>query len=136
MSIIIPGFLVVAALIYAVAASGFMVFIGRRFIAVSESKNQAEAEYRYVLTRVRENAESIALLRGDDEERKGHLFVLTAASISTVPRAWHGIGTQYRNSCRCDGSGRVLKASGEGDFDTAFAALLQHPYMQLFNLVT
>jgi hypothetical protein len=29
-----------------------------------------------------------------------------------------------------------LKASGEGDFDTAFAALLQHPYMQLFNLVT
>jgi hypothetical protein len=136
MSIIIPGFLVVAALIYAVAASGFMVFNGRRFIAVSESKNQAEAEYRYVLTRVRENAESIALLRGDDEERKGHLFVLTAASISTVPRAWHGIGIQYRNSCRCDGSGRVLKASGEGDFDTAFAALLQHPYMQLFNLVT
>src|SRR5262249_58949535 len=40
MSITIPGFLVVAALIYAVAASGFMVFIGRRFIAVSQTNDQ------------------------------------------------------------------------------------------------
>ena len=48
-----------------------MVFIGRRFIAVSENKNQAEAEYRYVLTRLRENGESIALAQGADEERNG-----------------------------------------------------------------
>jgi vitamin B12/bleomycin/antimicrobial peptide transport system ATP-binding/permease protein len=89
MSITIPGFLVVAALIYAVAASGFMVFIGRRFIAVSENKNQAEAEYRYVLTRVRENAESIALLRGEDEERKG-----VDKSLRTVLRAWRDICIQ------------------------------------------
>ena len=41
-----------------------MVLIGRRFIAVSENKNQAEAEYRYVLTRLRENGESIALIQG------------------------------------------------------------------------
>ena len=45
-TITIPGFLVVAAMIYAVLASGSMVFIGRRFITVSENKNQAEAEYR------------------------------------------------------------------------------------------
>jgi len=89
MSITIPGFLVLAALIYAVAASGFMVFIGRRFIAVSESKNQAEAEYRYVLTRVRENAESIALLRGEYEERKG-----VDKSLKTVLRGWRDICIQ------------------------------------------
>src|SRR5207247_9551316 len=71
MAVTIPGFLVVAAVIYAVAASGSMVLIGRRFIAVSENKNQAEAEYRYVLTRLRENGESIALLQGEDEERNG-----------------------------------------------------------------
>src|SRR4030095_3202963 len=64
-------FLVVAAVIYAVAASGSMVVIGRRFIAASESKNQTEAEYRYALTRVRENGESIALLGGEEEERSG-----------------------------------------------------------------
>jgi vitamin B12/bleomycin/antimicrobial peptide transport system ATP-binding/permease protein len=69
-TITIPGFLVIAALIYAVLASGTMVFIGRRFVAVSESRNQAEAEYRYTLTRLRENAESVALMGGENEERR------------------------------------------------------------------
>jgi len=89
MSITIPGFLVVAALIYAVAASGFMALIGRRFIAVSESKNQAEAEYRYVLTRMRANGESIALLQGEDEERNG-----VDRSFKIVLRAWRDICIQ------------------------------------------
>ena len=65
--ITIPGFLVVAAVAYAVVASGSMVFIGHRFVTVSE-KNQSEAEFRYVLTRLSENGESIAL-GGEDEER-------------------------------------------------------------------
>jgi putative ATP-binding cassette transporter len=51
--ITIPGFLVVAAVVYAVVASGSMVVIGRRFITVSENKNQAEAEYRSPLARKR-----------------------------------------------------------------------------------
>ena len=50
----IPGFLVLAAVIYAIAASGSMVIIGRRFVVLSEHKNQSEAEYRYALTRLRE----------------------------------------------------------------------------------
>jgi putative ATP-binding cassette transporter len=69
--IAIPGFLVIAAVIYAVVASGAMIAIGRSFVVVSESKNQAEAEYRYALTRLRENGESIALLGGETEERAG-----------------------------------------------------------------
>src|SRR5213080_1524688 len=69
--ITIPGFLVIAAVLYAVIASGSIMTIGRSFVQVSEDKNQAEAEYRYVLTRVRENGESIALLGGEDEERSG-----------------------------------------------------------------
>ena len=67
----IPGFLVIAAVIYAVVASGSMVVIGRRFVAVSEDKNQSEAELRYVLTRLRENGESIALIQGEEEEQAG-----------------------------------------------------------------
>ena len=67
----IPGFLVIAAVLYALIASGAMVFIGRRFVAVSEGKNQSEAELRYVLTRLRENGESIALIQGEEEERAG-----------------------------------------------------------------
>ena len=70
-SVTIPGFLVVTAIIYAVVVSGTMVSIGRSFVVVSQNKNQAEAEYRYGLTRLREYSESIALLGGENEERAG-----------------------------------------------------------------
>jgi putative ATP-binding cassette transporter len=84
--ITIPGFLVVAAVLYAVLASGSMVFIGRRFVTVSENKNQAEAELRYVLTRLSENGESIAVLGGEDEERAA-----VDQSLSGVLRRWRDI---------------------------------------------
>src|ERR1700692_3268063 len=70
-TITIPGFLVIAAVLYAAIASGSIMAIGRRFVQISEDKNQAEAEFRYTLTRVRENGESIALLGGEEEERDG-----------------------------------------------------------------
>jgi putative ATP-binding cassette transporter len=89
MAITIPGFLVVAAVIYAVAATGGMFVIGRRLITVSENKNQAEAEYRYLLTRVRENGEGIALLKGEDEERSG-----VDKSFKSVLRAWRDVCIQ------------------------------------------
>jgi putative ATP-binding cassette transporter len=85
----IPGFLVVAAVLYALVASGTMSVIGRRLITVSENKNQAEAEYRYVLTRLRENAEGIALLKGDDEERRG-----VDTSFRAVFLAWRDVCIQ------------------------------------------
>lgn len=67
--ITIPGFLVIAAVLYAAITSTSIAFIGRNFVAVSEVKNQTEAEFRYTLTHVRENGESIALLGGEEEER-------------------------------------------------------------------
>jgi putative ATP-binding cassette transporter len=62
------------------------VFIGRRFVTVSEKKNQAEAEFRYVLTRLSENGESIAVLGGEDEERNA-----VNASLRNVLRRWRDI---------------------------------------------
>ena len=82
----IPGFLVIAAVLYAVVASTSMAFIGRRFVAVSEDKNQSEAELRYVLTRLRENGESIALIQGEEEERAG-----VERSLKKVLRTWRDI---------------------------------------------
>jgi putative ATP-binding cassette transporter len=87
--IVIPGFLVIAAIVYSVLASGAMLLIGRRFVPVSENKNQAEAEYRYVLTRLRENGESIALIQGEEEERAG-----VGRSLKNVLRAWRDICVQ------------------------------------------
>jgi len=70
-TVTVPGFLVITAVLYAAITSTSMFLIGRDFVQLSEKKNQAEAEFRYVLTRVRENGESIALLGGEDEERSG-----------------------------------------------------------------
>ncbi len=47
----IPGFLVITAFLYAVLASGAMVKIARGFVPLAESRSQAEADYRYALTR-------------------------------------------------------------------------------------
>ena len=82
----VPGFLVVAAVLYATIASGSMVLIGRRFIAVSETKNQSEAELRYLLTRLHENGESIALIQGEEEERAG-----VGRALRKVLRTWRDI---------------------------------------------
>ena len=88
--ITIPGFLVIAAIVYAAIASGSILTIGRRFVQISEDKNQAEAEFRYTLTRVRENGESIALLGGEEEERDG-----IDKNFSKVLRQWARLAGQH-----------------------------------------
>jgi vitamin B12/bleomycin/antimicrobial peptide transport system ATP-binding/permease protein len=86
----IPGFLVVAAVLYAALASGSMVMLARGFVTVSENKNQAEADYRYMLTRLRENGESIAMLGGSNEERAG-----LDGAFTTVRTRWYDLMMQY-----------------------------------------
>jgi putative ATP-binding cassette transporter len=89
-SITIPGFLVIAAVLYAAIASGSIMTIGRSFVQVSEDKNQAEADFRYTLTRVRENGESIALLGGEEEERDG-----IDKTFTNVLRQWSRLAGQH-----------------------------------------
>lgn len=89
-TVTIPGFLVLAAVIYAVIASGAMVWIGRRYVVASEQKMQSEAEFRYALTRLRENGESIALIGGEEEEKIG----LNSALNNVIAR-WREIMRQY-----------------------------------------
>jgi putative ATP-binding cassette transporter len=86
----IPGYLVIAVVIYCIIISTSMLIIAKGFIPVAEAKNQTEAEFRYALTRVRENGESIAILGGEEEEHSG-----LSALLSRVVRAWRGMATQY-----------------------------------------
>lgn len=86
----IPGFLVVAAVIYAFVTSGSIAYIARNFVQVSEVKNQVEAEFRYTLTRVRENGESIALLGGEEEERND-----LDRTFQKVREQWRQLAHQY-----------------------------------------
>jgi putative ATP-binding cassette transporter len=101
--ITIPGFLVIAAVLYAAIASGSIMTIGRSFVQVSEDKNQAEAEFRYTLTRVRENGESIALLGGEEEERAG-----IDRTFTKVLRQWaHLAGQHMRTTLVSQGSSLI-----------------------------
>lgn len=86
----IPGFLVVTAVLYAAITSTSMVVIGRHFVEVSEVKNQVEAEFRYRLTHVRENGESIALLGGEEEERND-----LERTFDNVLKQWALLAHQY-----------------------------------------
>lgn len=86
----IPGFLVVTAVLYAAITSTSMAVIGRHFVEVSEVKNQVEAEFRYRLTHVRENGESIALLGGEEEERND-----LERTFDNVLKQWALLARQY-----------------------------------------
>jgi vitamin B12/bleomycin/antimicrobial peptide transport system ATP-binding/permease protein len=86
----IPGYLVIAVVLYCIIISSSMFFIARSFVPTAERKNQSEAEFRYALTRLRENGESIAILGGEKEERAG-----LAVLLGNVVRAHAKLAGQY-----------------------------------------
>jgi vitamin B12/bleomycin/antimicrobial peptide transport system ATP-binding/permease protein len=65
----IPGYLVWAALGYAVIGTLLTHWIGRPLIDLNFNQQRYEADFRFNLVRVRENSEQIALLRGETAER-------------------------------------------------------------------
>jgi vitamin B12/bleomycin/antimicrobial peptide transport system ATP-binding/permease protein len=67
--ITIPAYMVLAAVTYSGLTSFATILIGRPLIRRSEAKNAGEAQLLYELTRVRDSAENIALIGGDDDER-------------------------------------------------------------------
>lgn len=71
--IVIPGFLVWCALAYALLGTALTHWIGAPLINLYFEKQRYEADFRFNLIRVRENAEQIALLKGETAER-GHLL--------------------------------------------------------------
>jgi len=65
----IPGYLLWAAMIYAVIGTALTHLIGRALIALNFQQQRYEADFRFNLVRVRENSEQIALLEGEPAER-------------------------------------------------------------------
>jgi putative ATP-binding cassette transporter len=64
----VPGYLVWAALFYAVFGTVFAHLIGRPLIELNFFQQRYEADFRFNLVRVRENSEQIALLAGERAE--------------------------------------------------------------------
>ncbi|HYC64677.1 MAG TPA: ABC transporter ATP-binding protein/permease [Reyranellaceae bacterium] len=66
--IVIPGYMAIAALLYAIVGTVLAHFVGRRLITLNFMKQRYEATFRFGLVRVRENAEGIALYNGEERE--------------------------------------------------------------------
>jgi putative ATP-binding cassette transporter len=67
----IPGYMVWVALVYAIAGTGLAHLLGRPLIGLNYDQQRYEADFRYGLVRLRENAEGVAFYRGEDDERRG-----------------------------------------------------------------
>ncbi|MDB5532929.1 MAG: transporter ATP-binding protein/permease, partial [Hyphomicrobiales bacterium] len=79
----IPGYLVFAVVIYTGLTSFIMYRLGRPLVERVEAKAAGEGDFRYALTRTRENAETIALIGGEEDE---HLMLKT--SFSELAMRW------------------------------------------------
>ncbi|MBM3527433.1 MAG: ABC transporter ATP-binding protein/permease [Alphaproteobacteria bacterium] len=66
----IPGYMVWCALIYALIGSSLTWIVGRPLIRLNAIRYAREAEFRFALVRTTESGESIALHKGEADERR------------------------------------------------------------------
>ena len=68
--LVIPGYLVLLAFLYAGGGTVFGLLLGRPLIKATNRLQTVEANLRFGLARARENSESIALMHGEDIEHR------------------------------------------------------------------
>lgn len=69
-SVVVPGYMVVAAFVYAGCGAALGLVLGRPLITSTNRLQTAEADFRFGLAHAREKSESIALMRGEEIERE------------------------------------------------------------------
>lgn len=65
----IPGYMVWVAVIYALVGTVLTHYVARRLIGINFQQERFEADFRFSLVRLRENAEGAALYRGEASEK-------------------------------------------------------------------
>ena len=88
----IPGYMVWVALVYAIGGTVVTHLIGRRLIGLTFDQQRVEADFRFGLVRFRENAEAVALYRGEADEKSGFL-----ARFAFVVGNWRQLMTVQKN---------------------------------------
>jgi len=85
----IPGYMVWAALAYAVMGTFLTWIVGRPLVRLNIARTVAEADLRFGLNRARESGEGIALIRGEADERRGLtlLFKQVATTVRGLMRS-------------------------------------------------
>ena len=69
-TIVVPGYMLWAAIVYAIVGSWLTHRIGRPLVKLNFEQQRYEADFRFSLVRLRENAEGVALYRGEADERR------------------------------------------------------------------
>ena len=92
LDVTIPGYMVWAALIYAFLGTWLANLVGRRLIPLNFLQQRYEANFRFGLMRVRENAEGIALYRGEPRENE----VLETKFTDVFNNAWRVLVTEMQ----------------------------------------
>ena len=82
----IPGYLVWAALIYAIIGTWVTHLVGKPLVKLNYDQQRYEADFRFSLVRLRENAEEVTLLSGEPAEKERLLD-----RFGRVVGNWYGI---------------------------------------------
>ncbi len=82
----IPGYMVWAALFYAVIGTWLTHLVGKPLVPLNYAQQRYEADFRYDLVRLRENSEQVALYGG--EKRESENFARRFAGIAAN---WYGL---------------------------------------------
>ena len=101
--IAIPGYMVIACVIYSAITTLGMYLLARPLVRRVEKKAAAEAQLRYELTRVKDNADGITLVGGDDDER-----MRLDATFSELVERWLGVITWQGRLMWVNGANLVL----------------------------
>ncbi len=98
-SFTVPAYMVIVALAYGLIASGLMLWVGAPLVGYVGRKNEAEGHFRFAMMRIRDNAESVALMNGARYEQAvlGRFYDTVVARWMAI--VWrHGHLTWITNS--------------------------------------
>ena len=90
-AITVPGYMVWAALVYAIVGTWLTDRIGRPLVRLSFDQQRYEADFRFGLVRFRENTEGVALYHGEADELRGF-----GERFGAVVRNWWGLMRQQK----------------------------------------
>jgi len=110
----IPGYMVWVALLYAALGSVATHFVGRRLIGINYDLQRADAEFRFRMIRIRENAESVALYGGELDEQ-----AQLKVSFGQIWRTWWRLMKAQRRL--------TFFTAGYGQAATIFPVLVAAP---------
>lgn len=88
-SIVVQGYLGLAAIAYTMITASLAYLSGRGLVSAVGQKNETEARFLAQLTRLRENAESIALIGGDQHEANSILRTYKEVMSAWTKQIYH-----------------------------------------------